>query len=218
MAQLKPYIYAFVGIQGSGKGTQAEIIKTKYNIPLAITGDIIRSEVDAGSELGKKAQNLISKGDLITLELWKDIMGNYLKKQDLSNGILLDGSPRTIQQVHALEELIEANSLPAVKIIYIKLPREIAVDRLLKRRICPVDKKTMTTDICLEHNTKTITRHDDTPDAINRRIDLYFSETEPVLNYYRPLDAVISIEGDKSIAEVSQNIINELKNKNLIND
>lgn len=218
MAKLKPYIYAFVGIQGSGKGTQAEIIKSKFNMPLAITGDIIRAEAENDSDLGKRTKDLISKGELITLDLWKEIMGEYLKKQDLSNGILLDGSPRTMEQAKALEELIKEDNFPQIKIIYIKLPREVAIARLLKRRICPIDKKTMSEEFCQEHQVKTVMRHDDTPEAINRRIDLYFSETEPILDFYRPQNDVITINGDQSIDDVGEQIVKALQQQNLIHD
>lgn len=219
MAKLKPFIYSFTGPQGSGKGTQASLIKKQFNTPFVVTGDIIRAEIAKRTNLGKKAAELINKGNIVTLEIWQSLMGEYLKSADLSAGLLLDGSPRNLEQAEALEGIIAQKNLPSVKIIYLKIERSTATKRLIKRRICPIGQESLTTDFCDEHQVKTITRDDDTPKAIDRRLDLYFEQTHPIIDFYRKKgNEIIEINGQQSIEKVNKDLIKELRKRDLIND
>lgn len=219
MAKLKPFIYAFVGPQGSGKGTQTDLVQQAFQTPLVVTGDMIRQEIANNTELGKEVAQIINSGNMVTLEIWQNLMGSYLATQDLSGGLLLDGSPRNLEQAKALEELITSKKLPSVKIIYLNISRDTAIDRLAKRKICPVDYKPLLTDFCEEHQVNATTRDDDTPEAINRRLDLYFQDTHPVLNFYKQRgNEIIEINGEQSIESVSQSIVDEFTKRGLIND
>lgn len=219
MAKLKPFIYSFTGPQGSGKGTQASLIQKQFNTPFVVTGDIIRAEITKGSDIGKEAAKLINKGNIVTLEIWQNLMGEYLKNTDLSAGLLLDGSPRNLEQAITLEEIIAQNNLPPIKIIYLKIERNTATQRLAKRRICPINHESLTEDFCTKHQVATITRDDDMPSAINRRLDLYFEQTHPIIDFYRKRgNEIIEIDGQQSIKKVNKDLIKEFKARDLIND
>lgn len=165
------------GAQGSGKSTYAEYMAGKLGVPFIYSGDLFRDLEKEGPTRGKKIRELMKKGVLIPNDLAIPAFEEYLKKFDLSKGVVLDGFPRNLGQAQALRMKINL-------IIYITLPEDIAIQRLLERK-----------------------RYDDTPRAIKKRLDMYKEETEPVLTYYRKRGIeVVEIDNTPSVDEVQRSI------------
>lgn len=214
MAKIKPRLFIMIGPQGSGKGTQAELLAKKLNLPVAVTGDILRAEIESGSEVGKRVKALINKGNLVTIDLWEQIMGTYLKNLKAPRGVIIDGSPRTYQQAQAMERIISKYNLPKPLAIYLDLPRDKAIKRLLKRQVCVGCRRSgaiTDPEECRACGGKMVQRADDNIDAINRRLDLYEQETAPLIDYFAKRNELVQVNGDQSIQAVHQNIVHALK-------
>ncbi|OGY26695.1 MAG: hypothetical protein A2Z42_01380 [Candidatus Woykebacteria bacterium RBG_19FT_COMBO_43_10] len=161
------------GGQGSGKSTHAKYIADKLEIPYIYTGDLFRELEGEESEKGKKIRDLMKKGILIPNELAIAAFAEYIKKFDLSKGVVLDGFPRNLEQAKALQLKINL-------IIYVTLPENTAIQRLMERK-----------------------RYDDTPRAIKKRLDLYKEETKPLLYFYKKKGVkVVEIDNTPSVEEV----------------
>lgn len=187
--RLKPVVLIFAGPQGSGKGTQATLLAKQFQLPLAVAGDLFRSIAKEPTETGKAIHETLSQGKLMTNELWREVTGKYLEQADLSRGIILDGFIRNMNQVESFEEISAQQTLPPVLIIYLALPREQSIERLLKRG-----------------------RHDDTMEAIERRLEWSKTDSEPAIEYYREKNQVLDINGHQSIDEVHDEIVAKLTN------
>ena len=169
-------IFVF-GTQGSGKSTHAEYIAGKLGIPYIYTGDLFRDLEKEESTRGEKIRELMKNGVLIPNDLSIPAFEEYLKKFDISKGVVLDGFPRNLSQAQALRIKINL-------IIYITLPEDIAIKRLLERK-----------------------RHDDTPRAIKKRLDMYKEETEPVLTYFKKKGIkLVEIDNTPSVEKVQRSI------------
>src|SRR5260370_37346488 len=130
---------ALLGPPGAGKGTQAKKLFAEFGIPHISTGDILRAAVQQGTELGRKAQPLMSAGRLVPDEIMIGIIEERLKKSDCSKGFVLDGFPRTIPQAEALEKVLRKNNCQLDRVISLEVPEEVLVERLSSRRNCPTD-------------------------------------------------------------------------------
>ena len=177
------------GGQGSGKSTHAKYIAEKLGIPYVYTGDLFRELEGEESEKGKKIRDLVKKGILIPNELAVPAFAEYIKKFDLSKGVVLDGFPRDLEQAKALQLKINL-------IIYITLPENTAIQRLMERK-----------------------RYDDTPRAIKKRLDLYKEETRPLLSYFKKKGVeTVKIDNTPSVeevrAEVDDFLEKQSRNKN----
>jgi adenylate kinase len=174
-----------LGPQGSGKGTQALLIKEMYGVPHIATGDMIREHMERGTELGREVKDVYDRGDLVSDELMIRLIRDRLDRGDTLPGFVLDGFPRTMAQAEALDDLL-ADLGRSVDIVFdLHVPdRQQLLERLLKR----ADE---------QH------RSDDTPEAIQRRWELYEQQTFPLVEYYRTTRGnVVGIHADRSIDEV----------------
>jgi adenylate kinase len=199
----------FIGVQGSGKGTQAKIISQKTGFCHISTGDLLRG---AKGELKEKVDFVMNSGALLPDDLMLQILKERMKKDDCQKGIILDGFPRNLEQAKLLESEIKID-----KIIEIKISDSEALKRLEGRVSCnncgagynlytapkPKDPK-----ICDNCGGELFQRKDDNPDAIKKRIETYHQETEPVLENYK--DRLITINGERDIEEISNDIILKL--------
>ncbi len=197
----------FIGPQGSGKGTQAKIVSEKLNIPHISTGDLLRN---CEEELKERVNSFINKGELIPNGLMIEILKKRISKDDCKYGFILDGFPRNLEQAKELEKNITID-----KYIEISISDEEAVKRLSGRRNCNkcgaiynvnTSPKPEKEGICDKCCGKLYQREDDTEEAIKKRLDVYHKETEPILENLPS----IKIDGEKSIEEVSEDILKNL--------
>jgi adenylate kinase len=176
-----------LGPQGAGKGTQARRISEEYGIPHIASGEILREEMNAGTELGRRVKDVYDRGDLVSDVLMIELIRNRLEQPDAELGFVLDGFPRTIVQAEALDALFSDIGRNFSVVFALQIPDEIAFERLRRRAE-------------LEG------RADDTDEAIQRRLENYHRETEPLIEYYRTRNNLVPIRGDRSENEVFADI------------
>ena len=174
-----PLNVLLLGPQGAGKGTQAKRITAEYGIPHIASGEILRAEMDAGTELGKRVKETIERGDLVSDDLMIELIRNRLEQPDTESGFVLDGFPRTTVQAEALDSMFGDIGRNFSVAFSLQIPDEVAFDRLRRRA-----------------------RADDTDEAIQRRLDNYHRETEPLIEYYRTRGNVVPIHANRSENEV----------------
>ncbi len=218
------------GPNGSGKGTQGAIIQKKYQVAHVESGGIFRQNIKGGTELGMKAKEFIDKGELVPDGITIPMILDKLKDDACSEGWLLDGFPRNVVQAEALDKALKAAGLSLEYVIEIRLDRQIAKERIMGRRLCvndnnhpnhiafdaikPVEKDGKL--VCRVCGGDLNTRADDQDEAaIGKRHDIYYDDTTGTMaavNYFKGVDGpkFISIDGSKSIEEVSQAVLSEL--------
>lgn len=203
-----------MGLPGAGKGTQAEKIRDKYNIPHISTGDMFRLAIKEGTDLGKKAKGFMDQGDLVPDEVTIGIVDERLRKDDCQNGFLLDGFPRTIAQAEALQTLLSNMNEDIDYVLHIDVPEEQLVKRLTGRRVCPTCGATYHVmynppkkeGICDKDGTELIQRKDDTPETVKNRLNVNMEQTKPLLDFYQEKGYLVTVDGNKEIDVVFQDI------------
>lgn len=203
-----------MGLPGAGKGTQAEKIKEKYNIPHISTGDMFRLAIKEGTELGKKAKEYMDQGELVPDEVTIGIVRERLSKPDCQVGFLLDGFPRTVAQAEALETLLENMDTSIDYTVHVHVPEEILVERLTGRRICPTCGTTYHVvynppkeeGICDKDGSPLIQREDDNAATVKTRLAVNLKQTKPLLDFYEAKGYLVTVDGDQAIDQVFENI------------
>jgi adenylate kinase len=203
------------GAPGVGKGTQAKLLSSKFNIPHISTGDILRQAVKDETDLGKKAQEIMSRGDLVPDDIMIGIIKYRLNKDDCKTGFILDGFPRTINQAIALDNLLSEMKIGDIKLINIFADENEIVKRLSNRRACKVCGHIFTlseienSDSCPDCKAKNsfYLRDDDKEEVIRKRLEVFRKTTEPVLKHYEKQGKVISINGLGSVEEVNTELL-----------
>jgi adenylate kinase len=204
-----------LGIQGSGKGTQAEQLEEKLKIGHVSTGEICRN-IDITTPLGKKVRSYIDKGMLIPTGLMTELLKERLSKDDCKNGAILEGYPRTTEQAELLDDFF-----PLDHVILLSISDEEALKRLSGRWTCSnkncaiaynvyTEPKPKIPGICDKCGSKLYQRKDETPEAIKKRIETFHKETEPLIDYYRKKGILITINGMPSIEDVQKEIREKL--------
>ncbi len=204
-----------MGPPGAGKGTQAKYLSQKFGIPHISTGDMLREEMTCGSELGKKVEDVIKSGGLVSDELMVDIIKERLSRKDVENGFILDGFPRTVSQAKALDTLLSSLGQKIGYVLYVEVPEEVVVKRLSARRVCPKcgriynmvsnpPKKDEECDVC---GVKLIVRDDDKPETVRKRFEVYMKQTAPVIHYYRERGKLFTVDGTLNVEEVRSELI-----------
>jgi adenylate kinase len=207
------------GAPGVGKGTQAKLLSAKYKIPHISTGDILRKAVKDGTELGKKAQEIMNRGDLVPDDIMIGIIKERLNESDCTNGFLLDGYPRTEAQAAAFDLLLNELNMNDLKVINIIADDEELVNRLGNRRACKTCNEIFVLDAIkgLENCPKCgakdsfYLRDDDKETVIRNRLEVFKSNTKPVLAHYQKNGNVISVDGIGNINTVNEAIIDLLE-------
>jgi len=172
-----------LGPQGAGKGTQAQRISEAYGIPHIATGDILRSAMAAGTELGLKVKPIYDSGRLVPDELMIGLIRDRLAEDDTDAGFILDGFPRTLPQAEALDQMLRGISKELTVVFALQLPEPVAIARLTKR-------------------SELEGRLDDTPEGIAKRLELYRRETEPLIEWYRVRSNVVTVHADRAVNAV----------------
>ena len=194
----------FLGAPGAGKGTQAEVISKKYNIPTISTGNIIREALKNGTEMGLKAKSFIDAGKLVPDDVVIGIIKERLAKEDCANGFILDGFPRTIPQAEALDKM----GIAIDKVVEISVDDETIIGRMSGRRVCQdcgasyhiVNKKPAKDGVCDACGGALVQRKDDAPETVLDRLNVYHEQTEPLKDFYakkgilRTADGTLGIE------------------------
>lgn len=190
------------GAPGAGKGTQADLIEEKFNFVKISTGDLIRAEIKAGTDIGLKVKEVLAKGELVSDDTIIQLLKRRLAQPDITAGYVLDGYPRTLNQARELSNL----QVKDEKAIFLEVDAEVMVDRLLSRLTCKNcgaifntrNKPPRVTGTCDECGGLLETRLDDNPDTIRQRIAVYREQTEPVVAYYRQKSSIHEIDADGS--------------------
>jgi len=194
----------FFGAPGAGKGTQAEVVSQKLEIPTISTGAIIRAAIKNGTEMGKSAQSYIEKGALVPDEVVIGIIKDRLDEDDCKNGFILDGFPRTIPQAQALDKM----GVKIDVVLELHVPDEEIVTRMSGRRVCAVCGATFhtkynppkTEGVCDKCGKELTIRKDDEPSVVKSRLEVYHNETEPLKEYYDKKGLVKTVVGQEELA------------------
>ena len=215
---MKKY-FTFIGPIAAGKGTQAEIISKKYGFLHLSTGQIFRNAIASGSELGMKVKSIIDSGFLVPDALTNEIVKDMLGKIDLSKGFILDGYPRTINQVHALDDMLSELEIELDDAVMITIPEDEIVRRISGRFSCAKcgqnyhdefnkTKIAGVCDNCGSHDF--IRRNDDKPEVIKTRLQHYYSEVEPIVEFYKKQEKFLKLEATNLSIEEVTNKLEEL--------
>lgn len=201
-----------MGAPGAGKGTQAAKIAAKYGIPQISTGDMFRSAVAEGTELGKQAKEYMSAGKLVPDEVTIGIVRERLAKDDCKAGFILDGFPRTVEQADALKKILSDLGKNISAVINIDVPLEDLIERGVGRRICKSCGATYhikfhapaKENICDACGGELYQRADDTAETMTKRLSVYEASTRPLIDYYKAAGVYVEIDGRQSIAAVTE--------------
>jgi adenylate kinase len=197
------------GAPGSGKGTQANMLRDRFGIPHIATGDMLRAEIAAGTELGRKAQPILAAGQYVSDDIMIGIIRNRLNRPDVGPGFIMDGFPRTVPQAEALDGLMAELGKRFDRVIYLQVPIEELLHRLSGRLVCPQCQRTYPpgTPACAVDGSALVQREDDRPEAVRPRIEIYLQKTVPVLDHYRGGGLVSEIDGRGTIKEISREVL-----------
>lgn len=203
-----------LGPPGAGKGTQAELIIEKYNIPHISTGDIFRAAINQGTPLGLEAKRYMDSGQLVPDEVVIGIVKERLLKDDCNKGFLLDGFPRTIPQAESLGIFLHSINRNITAVINIEVDGQILLKRLTGRRICRncaavyhiESKPSKVSGVCDHCNGEVYQRDDDSSETVSKRLQVYQNQTEPLINYYRDKGILSSFNGTIAIKDLFNQI------------
>lgn len=176
-----------LGPPGSGKGTQATRLKDLLQIPHISTGDLLRAEVAAGTELGLAAKEVMARGELVSDEILLGMIRSRLSREDVANGFILDGYPRNVAQANALEALLADINQPLQAVVQLDVPSELLVERIAGRA-------------------KAEGREDDNPESVRKRLQVYTDSTAPVIGFYEGRGSLAKVDGVGSLDEVLERI------------
>lgn len=212
------HFIVLLGPPGAGKGTQAKAICESLGIPHISSGDIFREHLSKQTELGKLVDGYIKCGQLVPDGLTIRMIGDRLKQPDCVQGALLDGFPRTIPQAQALDDLLAKMGARVETVISLEVPAEVLVERLSGRWSCPScgrvyhvkNNPPRQPDICDEDGMPLVQRPDDQAETVRQRIEVYRSQTEPLIEYYHQKGVLISIDGDRPIEAIRQELLSVL--------
>ena len=211
-----------LGAQGTGKGTVAGILSKETGWPQISTGDIFRKNISENTGLGKKANEYISKGNLVPDEITVPMVADRLNWEDAKNGAILDGFPRTVDQAEALEKILNEKGKKVDLVINLVTPREETITRILNRRVCPSCKArynlTMhppkVEGICDNCGTKLVQRDDDKDEeAIKQRLAIYDEKTSPLINFYTEKGVLLTEKVSEKINRLRKDVAEAVLSK-----
>jgi adenylate kinase len=208
-----------LGAPGAGKGTQAVMLAAKLKLVQVASGDLFRQALQQETELGKKAKAFMEKGQLVPDEITIQMVLERLAAPDVKNGAILDGFPRNIKQAGALDRALAKQGKVVDKVIYIKVSEGELLKRLGGRWICrncqapyhEVDSPPKVKGRCDRCGGELYQRADDNPATVKKRLEVYFAETAPLIDYYKKVEKLREIDGGGGAAEVNRRIMEALK-------
>lgn len=212
-----------MGAQGTGKGTVAGIIKEKLNLPHISTGEIFRKNIKEQTELGKIATKYADEGKLVPDEVTNNMVRNRLNEEDCKNGFILDGYPRNLAQAEELDKILDDMSSKVDVVVNLNTPTDEIIERVMARRECPNCKRVYNMilnkpkegEICDDCKVPLIMRKDDTKEKLQLRLDTFFKETKPVIDFYQKRgivrDEEISVSINRLGPEAAKSVIEYVK-------
>ncbi|WP_100374462.1 adenylate kinase [Bacillus sp. FJAT-45037] len=211
-----------MGLPGAGKGTQAERIVEKYDIPHISTGDMFRAAIKGETELGIKAKSFMDAGELVPDEVTIGIVRERLSAADCKQGFLLDGFPRTVAQAEALEDMLSSMERKLDYVINIEVPEQLLMARLTGRRVSPTSGKTYHTIYnppkvegkCDVDGKELFQRDDDKPETVKKRLEVNQQQAQPLIDFYTEKGYLRTINGDQDITKVFEDLDELLKGLN----
>lgn len=213
-----------MGAQGTGKGTVAGLLKESLNVPHISTGDIFRKNIKEGTELGKIAIKYADEGKLVPDEVTNSMVRNRLNEEDCKNGFILDGYPRNIAQAEELDKILSEKNEKVDLVVNLSTPTEEIIERVMARRECPKCKrvynmilnKPKNGEICDYCGVELTKRKDDTEEKLQIRLDTFFKETKPVIDFYANRGLVrneeISVSINRLGVDAAKSVVDFLKN------
>jgi adenylate kinase len=207
-----------IGAQGSGKGTQAEKLSQALGIPHVASGDLFRKAFDEKTELGIKAKSYMDRGELVPDNLTVPMVLGRIEESDCVRGALLDGFPRTISQAQTLDKGLERVGRQIDLAIYLNVPRAELLSRLSGRYICRVNQHVYNIlanppkvpGVCDFDGSELYQRSDDTGEAVQKRLDIFFNETIHLLDYYGSQQKLVEVSGNLNIDQMQRVLLNEI--------
>ena len=220
-------VIIMLGAPASGKGSVAENLSAEFNIPAISSGDIFRKNISEGTELGKKANEYMTKGLLVPDDVTVELIASRLLEDDVKEGLILDGFPRTVVQAEKLDKMLESLNKKIDIVVNLETPEEEILERVVNRRICTnsacktvyntVLNPSKVEGVCDKCGSPLMQRDDDTLEKSKNRLAVYYKETAPVADYYKGTGALYSTVLSKAVNrmknEVAADVINYLKNK-----
>ena len=210
-----------VGAQGSGKGTQAVLLSRILGVPHIASGDLFRKAIDEKTELGMKAKAYIDRGELVPDDLTVTMVVKRLEEPDCSQGVLFDGFPRTVAQAEVLDKGLQEVKKQIDLAIYLQVPREELLKRLSGRYICRANQHVYNinthppkvADVCDIDGSELYQRSDDTGEAVQKRLDIFFNETIRLLDYYGNQKKLVEVNGNQDIELVQQSLLSVIRTR-----
>lgn len=211
--------YVFLGPPGAGKGTQAKVVASRLGIPQISSGDIFRENLKMKTELGERANKYIKIGELVPDDITIAMINERLSRADCAGGAILDGFPRTPAQAEALDRFLMENKSQIKKVPYIKVSEAELISRLTERLTCRAEghifhkrfNPPKVPGVCDYDGSELYQREDDKPDTVKHRINVYEEQTQPLVDYYHQRSLLIEIDGNQSIDQVTDDLVNLLE-------
>ncbi|AJP03358.1 adenylate kinase [Streptomyces cyaneogriseus subsp. noncyanogenus] len=209
-----------VGPPGAGKGTQATRLAEKLSVPHISTGDLFRANISQQTELGQLAKSYMDAGNLVPDEVTIAMAKDRMEQPDAENGFLLDGFPRNVSQAEALDELLETEGITLDAVLDLEAPEEEVVKRIAGRRICRNDsahvfhvtyKAPAKEGVCDVCGGELYQRDDDSEETVRKRLEVYHTQTEPIIDYYKAQGLVVTIAATGAVDEVTGRALEALK-------
>ncbi len=204
-----------LGAPGAGKGTQAEILRERLGLAHIASGDLFRENVSKGTSLGQLAKTYMDRGELVPDDVTVQMVMERIARPDCERGVVFDGFPRTEAQAMALDQALGNANKKIDAVINVRVRDEKLVERLSARWICPIDGavyNTMTNPPrvpgrCDKDNAELYQREDDKPETIRRRLQVYHTQTKPLIDYYRSRGILRQVDGEQSIEKVQADLV-----------
>ncbi|MEV7524674.1 adenylate kinase [Streptomyces sp. NPDC091371] len=208
-----------VGPPGAGKGTQAAFLAKNLSIPHISTGDLFRANISQNTELGRRAKAYMDAGDLVPDEVTIDMAKDRMEQPDAANGFLLDGFPRNVSQAEALDVMLQAEGMKLDAVLDLEVEEDEVVKRLAGRRTCRNDGSHVfhvvyappkTEGVCDVCGGELYVREDQSEDAVRNRLDVYHTQTEPIIDYYKAQGLLVTIPALGEVQEITKRAMDAL--------
>lgn len=214
---MQPLNFIILGPPGTGKGTQAQKLASRFNLKYIATGDFLRDLIQKNSKTGKEVRKYLDKGELVRNEIINDYIKKKINKLSTSRGLIFDGFPRNVEQAEDFKKILRDTKRNNLKVIYIKSSEEALMRRLSNRKICEKCKKIFShppanMKKCSQCGGELFVRNDDRPRVVKQRLQVYTTQTKPLVDYYKKEGNLIEINGDQSIEEVFKEIVKKIGN------
>jgi adenylate kinase len=208
-----------LGPPGAGKGTQAEMLRERLGLAHVASGDLFRENVSKGTPLGKLAKSYMDRGELVPDDVTVQMVMERIARPDSARGVVFDGFPRTEAQAKALDQALAKEHKKINAVLHIQVGDEKLVERLSSRWICPIDGAVYNTltnpprvpGRCDKENAELYQREDDKPETVRRRLQVYHTQTKPLIDYYRSRGLLREVNGEQSIDQVQADLVKAIE-------